>query len=101
MCPQKHMDLLLSKKTDSCNEGIKGSQGCALEEPGGPCLPIFALGRLENLRLFIQIICWHPGFGLVQSTGLHSIFLRAQHWKKIERELICFFCCFVLFFLIS
>ena len=35
-----------------------------------------------------------PWILLVQSTGLHSIFLRAQHWKKIERELICF----VLFF---
>ena len=37
-----------------------------------------------------------PWILLVQSTGVHSIFLRAQHWKKIERELICFvlFCFF-------
>ena len=40
-----------------------------------------------------------PWILLVQSTGLHSIFLRAQHWKKIERELICFVLfCFVFFF---
>ena len=67
------------KKTDSRNEGVKGSQGCALAEPGGPCLPTFALGRLENLRLFIQIICWHPGFywsrvlGCIQFSLEHSI----------------------------
>ena len=36
------------------------SQGCALAEPGGPWRLTFALGRLENLRFFIQIICWAP-----------------------------------------
>ena len=35
-------------------------QGCALAEPGGPWRLTFALGRLENLRFFIQIICWTP-----------------------------------------
>ena len=35
-------------------------QGCALAEPGGPWRLTFALGRLENLRFFIQIICWAP-----------------------------------------
>ena len=35
-------------------------QGCALAEPGGPWRPTFILGRLENLRFFIQIICWAP-----------------------------------------
>ena len=35
-------------------------QGCALAEPGGPWRLTFALGRLENHRFFIQIICWAP-----------------------------------------
>ena len=33
-------------------------QACALAEPGGPWCLTFALGWLENLRHFIQIICW-------------------------------------------
>ena len=33
-------------------------QGCALAEPRGPWRLTFALGRLENLTFFIQIICW-------------------------------------------
>ena len=53
-------------------------QGCALAEPGGPWRLTFALGRLENLRFFIQIICWAPWILQVKSTGLPSIFLRAQ-----------------------
>ena len=36
------------------------NQGCALTEPGGPWHLTFTLGRLENLRFFIQIICWVP-----------------------------------------
>ena len=48
--------------------------GCALAEPGGPWHPTFALGRLENL------ICWAPKILQFQSTGLLSIFLRAQPW---------------------
>ena len=35
-------------------------QGCALAEPCGPWHLTFALGRLGNLRFFIQIICWAP-----------------------------------------
>ena len=35
-------------------------QGCALAEPGGPWHLTFALGWLENLPFFIQIICWAP-----------------------------------------
>ena len=35
-------------------------QSCALAEPGGPWRLTFALGRLENLRFFIQIICRAP-----------------------------------------
>ena len=53
-------------------------QGCALAEPGGPWRLTFALGRLENLRFFIQIICWAPWILQFQSTGPPSIFLRAQ-----------------------
>ena len=56
-------------------------QGCALAEPGGPWHLTFALGWLENLRFFIQIICWAPWILQVQSTGLPSIFLRAQPCK--------------------
>ena len=55
-------------------------QGCALAEPGGPWRLTFALDRLENLRLFIQIICRAPWILQVQSIGLLSIFLRAQPW---------------------
>ena len=36
------------------------SQGCALAEPSCPWRLTFALGRLENLRFFIQIICRAP-----------------------------------------
>ena len=53
-------------------------QGCALVEPGGPWRLTFAPWRLENLRFFIQIICWAPWILQVQSTGLPSIFLRTQ-----------------------
>ena len=53
-------------------------QGCALAEPGGPWRLTFAPAQLENLRFFIQIICWAPQILQFQSTGLPSIFLRAQ-----------------------
>ena len=39
---------------------VQWYQGCALAEPGGPWRLTFALGQLENLRFFIQIICWAP-----------------------------------------
>ena len=39
---------------------IEYIQGCTLAEPGGPWHPTFALGQLENLSFFIQIICWAP-----------------------------------------
>ena len=35
-------------------------QGCAPAEPGGPWRLAFALGQLENLRFFTQIMCWAP-----------------------------------------
>ena len=53
-------------------------QGCAVVEPGGPWRLTFALGRLENLRFFIQIISWAPWILQIHSTELPSIFLRAQ-----------------------
>ena len=34
-------------------------QGCALVVPGGPSCPTFAVGWLENLSFFIEILCWH------------------------------------------
>ena len=45
---------------------------CALAEPGGPWRLTFSLGRLENL------LCCAPWILEIQSTGLPSIFLRAQ-----------------------
>ena len=53
-------------------------QGCALAEPGCPLRPTFTAGRLQNLRFFIQIICWATKILQVQSTGHPSILLRAQ-----------------------
>ena len=57
--------------------------GCALAKPGGPWRLTFALGRLENLRFFIKITCWAPWILQVQSTGVPSIFLRAQPCTQI------------------
>ena len=51
----------LSLKWSAFRVGKKSyPQGCALVEPGGPWRVTFALGRLENLRFFIKIICWAP-----------------------------------------
>ena len=61
-------------------ESHEGLQGCALAKPGDPWCQTFALGQLENLRFFVQIICWAPWILQVQCTGLPSIFLRAQSW---------------------
>ena len=64
--------------------GGGGWQGCALVEPerGGLWRLTFAPGRLENVRFFIQIICWANHMLQVQSTVLPSIFLRAQPWRR-------------------
>ena len=45
-------------------------QACTLAEPGGLWCLTFALGLLENLTIFMQIICCVPGISHVQSTGL-------------------------------
>ena len=51
------------------SSGEKFDQGCALAEPSGPWRLTFALGQLENLRFFIQIICWDPGFYSFRALG--------------------------------
>ena len=51
--------------------------------PGGPWYLSFALGPLENLSWFIQIIHWAPLILQVQSTGLPSIFFRTEPWLSI------------------
>ena len=61
-------------------------QGCALAEPGGPWRLTFVLGRLENLSFFIEIICWASWISHVQSTGLPSIFVRAQPRVKATQS---------------
>ena len=79
-------------------ESHEGLQGCALAKPGGPCCQTFALGQLENLRFFVQIICWAPWILQVQCTGLPSIFLRAQSW--VVPCYLPFFVAFLFFFLL-
>ena len=63
-------------------------QGCALEEPSGkaqwPLMTNFCPRRLEKLRFFIQIICCAPQNLQFQSTGLPSIFLRAQPCSETQ-----------------
>ena len=53
------MHVYVVTNTDKLLAGFIG-QGCALAEPGGPWRLTFALGRLESVRFFIQIICWTP-----------------------------------------
>ena len=59
---------------------------CTLAEPGGLWRLTFALGRLENLGFFIQIIYWAPWISQLQSTGLPSIFLRVQPWMRDKEQ---------------
>ena len=53
-------------------------QGCALAEPSGAWRLTFALGRLENLIFFHTNHMLGTLDFTVSSTGLPSIFLRAQ-----------------------
>ena len=46
--------------------------------PQWPLAPNFPPGQLENLRIFVDIMCWAPWISQVQSTGLSSFSLRAQ-----------------------
>ena len=54
--------------------------GLCSAEPGGPWCRTFALGQLENLNFFIQIICWVPprfyrfrALGSLQFSLEHSL----------------------------
>ena len=53
--PRAILHVLLGNTQESNEIGIL-KQGCALAESGGPWCLTFALGRVENLRFFIQII---------------------------------------------
>ena len=61
----------------SCRNEKLSAGLCSSRARWPRCLT-FAPWRLENLSFFIQIICWAPWILQVQSTGLPSIFLRAQ-----------------------
>ena len=82
---QKHNNLFLKCNKLECQVCVSTfkfiSQGCTQAVPGGLWRLTFALGQLENLTFFIQIICWAPWISQVQSTGLPSIFLRVQPCK--------------------
>ena len=54
-----------------------GNQGCAIAETGGLWGPTFALRWLENLSLFMQIICWQPRFYRFRPLG--SLYFPLQH----------------------
>ena len=75
------MKTYLKKKIQKNLKTVIG-QDCALAESGGPWRLTFALGQLENLRFFTQIICWAPWILQFQSSGLPSIFLRAQPCRE-------------------
>ena len=66
----------------SWRDVVPQTQGCALAEPGDPSRLTFVLRWLENLSFFIEIKCWAPWISQVHSTGLPSIFLRAQPWNN-------------------
>ena len=70
--------MFLAHSKVRIDEDLNTVQGRALAELGDRWHPTFAPGRVENLRFFIQIICWAPWILQVQSTGRPSIFLRAQ-----------------------
>lgn len=59
------------------------NQGCALVAPGDPWPLTFAPWWLENVRFFIEIICWAPWIlhHFVLSTRLTWMFLRARPWQ--------------------
>ena len=67
------------------------SQGCALATPDGPWCITFALGWLE----IMEILSWAHWISQVQSTGLLSIFLKAQPWQYfIIRSVVSLESCF-------
>ena len=50
------------------------NQSCVVVERSGSWCLTFALGWLENLSFFIQMMCWAPWILQVQCIGLLSIF---------------------------
>ena len=62
-------------------------EGCALAKPGCPWCLTFALGWLGNCSFFVVIPCWAPWLWIsqVQSSGLSSIFPRAQPCSCLKR----------------
>ena len=66
---------------------------CALAEPGGPWRLTFALGRLENLTFFIQIIyAGHPRFYLFRILCFPQFSLEHSLVMYVTCHLIiCFF----------
>ena len=67
------------------------SQGCALATPDGPWCITFPLGWLE----IMEILSWAHWISQVQSTGLLSIFLKAQPWYYfIILSVVCLESCF-------
>ena len=56
------VDLLFPLIDPQIHERKFQQQGCVLADPGGSWCLSFALGRPENLRFFVQIICRAPFF---------------------------------------
>ena len=73
-----HSRLLLYGQTPTLNLIESPALGLCSSRAQWPLAPNFYPRRLKNLRFFIQIICWAPWILQLQSTGLPSIFLRAQ-----------------------
>ena len=61
-------------------ETVKEGLGLFSSSTWWPVVSNFCPWLLENLSLFIEILCWAPWISQVQSTGLLLIFLRAQPW---------------------
>ena len=57
------------------------SQGCALEEPGGPWCPTFVLGRLKNAG--------HTGFHKFRALGSLQFFLEHSLASPNFKEILC------------
>ena len=66
ICQQKFTEKRVSL---NCEMSLL-PQACTLAEPGGLWRLTFALGLLENLTIFMQIICCVFWISHVQSTGL-------------------------------
>ena len=67
-----------------------GGQGCALVEPerGGPWRLTFAPGRLENVRFFIQIICY-------RFRALCFLQFSLEQWAQCRPQVYQLNCCLI------